>query len=177
MATRRDAGSELQFAVELLNRIVKGVDGIRTGVHICRGNWSKQDSVHLSGDYEPLVPSLSKIDVKQLVLEFATPRAGDFGIVGRTLNNREIGLGVMSPKDETPESIEYIVGKVEKALQYYKPENIFLNPDCGFGTFSGCSLTTHEAAAAKMKRLVEAAEVLRERHAAGSLRKVGQAAA
>ena len=116
MATRRDAGSELKFAVDLLNRIVEGIDGIRTGVHICRGNWSKQDSVHLSGDYEPLVPSLSKINVQQLVLEFATPRAGDFGIVGRTLSNREIGLGVMSPKNDEPESVEYIVGKVEKAL-------------------------------------------------------------
>jgi 5-methyltetrahydropteroyltriglutamate--homocysteine methyltransferase len=173
LATRRDAGSELKFAVDLVNRIVEGIDGIRTGVHICRGNWSKQDSVHLSGDYEPLVPSLSKINVQQLVLEFATPRAGDFGIVGRTLSNREIGLGVMSPKNDEPESIEYIVGKVEKALQYYKPENIFLNPDCGFGTFSGCSLTTHEAAAAKMKRLVEAAKLLRERYAGRTERKVG----
>jgi 5-methyltetrahydropteroyltriglutamate--homocysteine methyltransferase len=173
LATRRDAGSELKFAVDLLNRIVDGIDGIRTGVHICRGNWSKQDSVHLSGDYEPLVPSLSKINVQQLVLEFATPRAGDFGIVGRTLSNREIGLCVMSPKNDEPESVEYIVGKVEKALQYYKPENIFLNPDCGFGTFSGCSLTTHEAASAKMKRLVEAAKLLRERYAGQSERKVG----
>lgn len=133
--------------------------------------------MHLAGDYEPLVPSLSKINVKQLVLEFATPRAGDLGLVGQKLNDREIGLGVMSPKDDEPESIEYIVGKVEKALQYYKPENIFLNPDCGFGTFSGCALTTHEAAAAKMKRLVEAAKVLRERYAGRDGRKVGLAAA
>ncbi len=177
MATRRDAGSELKFAVDLINRIVDGIDGIRTGVHICRGNWSTKDSVHLSGDYEPLIPSLSKIDVQQLVLEFATPRAGDFGIVGRTLNNREIGLGVANPKTEEIESVDYIVGKVEKALEYYKPENIFLNPDCGFGTFSGCALTTHETATAKMKRIVEAAKVLRERYAGRTERKVGQAVA
>jgi len=165
LATRRDAGSELKFAVELINRIVQGVEGVRTGVHICRGNWSKQDSVHLSGDYEPLVPSLSKINVKQLVLEFATPRAGDFSLVGKTLNDREIGLGVVNPKSEEVESVDYIVGKVEKALKYYQPENIFLNPDCGFGTFSGCALTTHEAATAKMKRLVEVSNVLRVRYA------------
>lgn len=148
-----------------MNRIVEGIEGIRTGVHICRGNWSKKDSVHLAGDYEPLVSPLSQIDVKQLVLEFATPRAGDFGVVGEKLNDREIGLGVVNPKSEEVESVEYIVGKVEKALEYYTPENIFLNPDCGFGTFSGCALTTHEAAAAKMKRLVEASNVLRERYA------------
>jgi 5-methyltetrahydropteroyltriglutamate--homocysteine methyltransferase len=173
LATRRDAGSELKFAVELMNRIVEGIKGVRTGVHICRGNWSKKDSVHLAGDYEPLVPSLSKIDVQQLVLEFATPRAGDFGVVGQTLNDREIGLGVVNPKTEEVESVDYIVGKVDKALQYYKPENIFLNPDCGFGTFSGCALTTHEAATAKMKRLVEAANVLRDRHGGRAQAKVG----
>lgn len=172
MATRRDAGSELKFAVELINRVVEGVEGIRTGVHICRGNWSKQDSVHLAGDYKPLVSSLSEINVKQLVLEFATPRAGDFGVVGETLNDREIGLGVACPKTEEVESVDYIVGKVEKALQYYKPENIFLNPDCGFGTFSGCALTTHEAATAKMKRIVEVSRLMRDRYAGGVQAKV-----
>jgi len=122
LATRRDAGSELKFAVDLINRIVDGVKGIRTGVHICRGNWSKQDAVHLAGDYEPLVSPLSQMRVTQHVLEFATPRAGDLGIVGRTLANQEIGLGVANPKTEDIESPEAIVRKVEKALQYYKPE-------------------------------------------------------
>jgi 5-methyltetrahydropteroyltriglutamate--homocysteine methyltransferase len=111
-----------------------------------------------------------------LVLEFATPRAGDFGIVGKTLNNREIGLGVVHPKGEEVPSVDFIVGNVEKALQYYKPEQIFLNPDCGFGTFSDCALTTHEAAAAKMKRIVEAAKMLRERYAEGKVKYAGQAA-
>ena len=86
-------------------------------------------------------------------------------------------MGVANPKTEEVESVDYIVGKVEKALEYYKPENIFLNPDCGFGTFSGCALTTHEAATAKMKRIVEAAKLLRERYAGGAQRKVGQQAA
>jgi 5-methyltetrahydropteroyltriglutamate--homocysteine methyltransferase len=154
--------------VELINRIVDGVSGIRTGVHVCRGNWSKKDSVHLSGDYEPLVSPLSRMKVDQLVLEFATPRAGDLGVVGRALADREIGLGVANPKTEDVESVEAIVGKVEKALQYYAPEKVFLNPDCGFGTFSGCALTSEQAATAKMKRLVEAAKILRERYAARS---------
>ena len=160
----------------MINRIVDGVDGIRTGVHVCRGNWSKKDSVHLSGDYEPLVSSFSKMKVKQMVLEFATPRAGDFGIVGRKLNNREIGLGVANPKTEEIESVDFIAGKVEKALQYYKPENIFLNPDCGFGTFSDCCTASEKTATAKMKRIVEAAKVLRERYAQRATSPIGHAA-
>lgn len=149
----------------MINRIVDGVDGIRTGVHICRGNWSKKDEVHLSGDYEPLVPALKKLKIDQFVLEFATPRAGDFSIVGEALNDHEIGLGVASPRSDDLESIDFIVGKVDKALEYYKPESIFLHPDCGFGTFSGACVATEQMAVAKMKRIVEAANVLRERYA------------
>jgi 5-methyltetrahydropteroyltriglutamate--homocysteine methyltransferase len=108
------------------------------------------------------------MNVDQLVLEFATPRAGDFAIVGRSLKDREIGLGVENPKTAEIESVDNIVGKVEKALEYYKPESIFLNPDCGFGTFSDVSLADEKTATAKMKRLVEAANVLRERYAKGA---------
>ena len=165
MATRRDAGHELDFAVDLINRVVDGVDGVRTGVHVCRGNWSKKDEVHLSGDYAPLVPALSKLNVQQLVLEYATPRAGDFAIVGAALNDREIGLGVANPRTDDIESVDYIVGKVDQALEYYKPEDIFLHPDCGFGTFSRRHISDEKTATAKMKRIVEAANVLRGRHA------------
>ncbi len=165
MATRRDAGYELDFAVDLINRIVDGIDGIRIGVHVCRGNWSKKDEVHLSGDYEPLVPALAKMNVRQFVLEYATPRAGDFSIVGETLNDREIGLGVVIPRTDEIETVDYIVGKAERALQYYKPEHVFLQPDCGFGTFSRRCVADEQTAVAKLKRIVEAAKVLRERYA------------
>ena len=164
MATRRDAGSELDFAVDLINRVVDGVDGIRIGVHVCRGNWSKKDEVHLSGDYEPLVPALKKLNVQQFVLEYATPRAGEFAIVGEALNNREIGLGVVNPRSDDIESVDTIVARAEKALKYYKPEDIFLQPDCGFGTFSRRCVADERTAVAKMTRIAEAAKVLRDRH-------------
>jgi 5-methyltetrahydropteroyltriglutamate--homocysteine methyltransferase len=164
LATRRDAGSELDFAVDLINRVVDGVDGIRIGVHVCRGNWSKKDEVHLSGDYEPLVPALKKLNVQQFVLEYATPRAGEFAIVGEALNHREIGLGVVNPRSDEIESVDTIVARAEKALKYYKPEDIFLHPDCGFGTFSRRCVADEQTAVAKMTRIAEAAKALRDRH-------------
>jgi 5-methyltetrahydropteroyltriglutamate--homocysteine methyltransferase len=101
--------------------VIKGVDGIRIGIHICRGNWSKKDDVLLTGDYGPLLPALKKMKVKQFVLEYATPRAGDIDIVGKELADREIGLGVVNPRTNIPESPEEIVRKAEKALNFYKP--------------------------------------------------------
>lgn len=165
MATRRDAGFELDFAADLINRVVAGVEGIKTGVHVCRGNWSTKDEVHLSGDYQPLIPALSKLKIDQFVLEYATPRAGEFGIVGRTLNDREIGLGVVNPRIGVVETVDDIVTRAERALEYYRPENVYLHPDCGFGTFSACCVSDETTAKDKMKRIVEARNILRERYA------------
>ena len=101
--------------------MIEGVDGVRIGLHVCRGNWSRKEEVLLTGDYERLLPAFTKIKVKQFVLEYATPRAGDVHVVGRALSDREIGLGVVNPRTAEPESVEEIVAKAELALEYYRP--------------------------------------------------------
>jgi methionine synthase II (cobalamin-independent) len=154
----------LAYAAELLNRVIEGVSGVRTGLHVCRGNWSRSEEVLLSGDYEPLVPCFEKIGVKQFVLEYATPRAGDVGVVGKSLSNREIGLGVVNPRTEEIESVETIIRNAERALKYYRPEQIFLNPDCGFGCFANRCVNDESSAARKMENIVRAAQRLREKH-------------
>ncbi|MBT8354059.1 MAG: hypothetical protein KJO60_06030, partial [Desulfofustis sp.] len=78
--------------------------------------------------------------IEQYVLEYATPRAGDIDIVGRTLNDRELGLGVVNPRTDQVESVKFIVSKAEKALEYYRPDQLFLNTDCGFGCFASRSV-------------------------------------
>jgi methionine synthase II (cobalamin-independent) len=121
--------------------------------------------VLLSGDYEPLVSCFSKTGVNQFVLEYATPRAGDVDVVGRHLADREIGLGVVNPRTEATESVETIVQNTERALKYYRPEQIFLNPDCGFGCFANRCVNDEASAALKIKNIVGAATRLRERYA------------
>lgn len=148
----------------MLNRVVKGVEGIRIGVHVCRGNWSKQEDVLLTGDYVRLLPALERMRIDQFVLEYATPRAGDIEVVGRALSDRELGLGVVNPRTDDVESVETIVTKAERALGYYRPEQLFLNTDCGFGCFAGRSVNVEEVAYRKLCAIVEAARVLRNRY-------------
>ncbi|MBF0565637.1 MAG: vitamin-B12 independent methionine synthase, partial [Nitrospirae bacterium] len=161
---RRDAGLELDYAAELINRVVDGIDGIRTGIHVCRGNWSRNDEVLLSGDYKPLIPSFKRMNVRQFVLEYATPRAGGIDVVGRELAHREIGLGVVNPRTAEVETVEYIIGRVEEALEFYPPDAIFLNPDCGFCCFANRCINDEETAVKKMRQIVSAARVLRKRY-------------
>jgi 5-methyltetrahydropteroyltriglutamate--homocysteine methyltransferase len=50
---------------------------------------------------------------------------------------------------------------VESALRLYAPEQIFLNPDCGFGTFSSRPMNSFAVARAKLEAIVAAAHELR----------------
>lgn len=165
-------GEELKYAAELINRVILGIEGPRIGLHVCRGNWSNRDEVLLTGDYTPLLPSLTKMHVRQFVLEYATPRAGDIKVVGESLSNnvpdtqnpRELGLGVVNPRTLEVETPEAIVAKAEQALAFYRPEQIFLNTDCGFGCFANRCVNVEEVATAKITSIVAAAQILRERY-------------
>lgn len=138
---------------------------MRLGLHVCRGNWSTREDVLLSGDYAPLVPCFRDMRVRQFVLEYATPRAGELSVVGRALGDRELGLGVVNPRTTTAESPDSIVRRVEEALQWFKPSQLFLNPDCGFACFANRGVNVEEVAAAKLRSMVAASRVLRDRHA------------
>jgi 5-methyltetrahydropteroyltriglutamate--homocysteine methyltransferase len=164
LAARKDPAEELEFAVDLINRVVTGLDGLRIGLHVCRGNWSQQEQILLKGSYHPLAPYLARLNVQQLVLEFATPRAGELAAllgVREIVNDKELGLGVVNPRTPDTESVAAIVERVKETLQYLPPERIFLNPDCGFGTFSSRPMNSVKVATRKLEALVQAATVLR----------------
>jgi 5-methyltetrahydropteroyltriglutamate--homocysteine methyltransferase len=131
---------------------------------VCRGNWSRDEETLLTGDYEPLIPAFQKMNVDQFVLEFATPRAGDIAVVGKALNHKELGLGVINPRTDEVESVDFIVGKVEQALQCYSPEKIFLNTDCGFGCFAERCVNDEQSAFEKIRQMVVAAKMLRGKY-------------
>ena len=165
-------GVELDYAAELINRIIEGIKGPRIGIHICRGNWSTREDVLLTGDYTPLLPALTKMKVQQFVLEYATPRAGDIKVVGEALSGnipgtdipRELGLGVVNPRTSEAETPEEIVNKTRLALAYFRPDQIFLNTDCGFGCFANRCVNVEEVATKKIQSIVQAAKMLRKEY-------------
>jgi len=158
LAARRDPVEELEFAVDLINRVVEGLSSVRTGVHVCRGNWSRNEETLLRGSYDPLVPCFNRLNVQQLVLEYATPRAGPLV----ALDAKEIGLGVVNPRIAEAEDVDEVVQRVREALRSFPAERIFLNPDCGFGTFSSRPMNTPEVAERKVAVMVKAAQELRK---------------
>lgn len=158
LATRADPVEELAFAVSLINRVVEGQNGVRLGLHVCRGNWSQNESTLLRGNYSPLRDSFRQMRVQQLVLEYATERAGDI----MDFEGKELGLGVVNPRTERVETPDEIQNSIRKAFQFYAPEQLFINPDCGFGTFSNRPINSWQIAEKKLESIASAVRSIRE---------------
>jgi len=145
-----------------MNRVVAGFEEkLRLGLHVCRGNWSKREDVLITGDYQPLVDCFSEMNIRQLVLEYATPRAGDLAVIGQALSDREVGLGVCNPRTDEAESPDWIAQRIREAMKYWSPEKIFLNPDCGFGCFANRCVNEQQVAFQKLKAMATAAQQVR----------------
>ena len=157
LAARKDPAEELEFAVSLINEVVRGFESTRIGVHVCRGNWSRDETTLLAGSYAPLAGCFEKLAVRQLVLEYATERAGAPVFVA----GKELGLGVVNPRTDAVETPDQIRASIEGALRLYPVESIFLNPDCGFATFAERPMNREPIASAKLRAVVEAARSMR----------------
>jgi 5-methyltetrahydropteroyltriglutamate--homocysteine methyltransferase len=157
LSARKDPAEELAFATSLINRVVAGFTDVRIGVHVCRGNWSRDERTLLSGGYQALARCLNSLNVTQLVLEHATDRAGRV----IAFPGKELGLGVVNPRTDAVESTAEIRAAVDRALDLYPADRLFLNPDCGFGTFSNRPMNSEAVARAKVAAIAAAARDLR----------------
>jgi 5-methyltetrahydropteroyltriglutamate--homocysteine methyltransferase len=157
LAARRDPHAELAFAVSLLNQVVTGFPRERLAIHVCRGNWSRDEAVALRGSYEPLLETLASIEVGAYLLELCTPRAGEMEVLRDLPADRRIGVGVVNPKSERVEPVDEIVARIERAITLFGGDRVLLHPDCGFATFADSPVASATLAEAKLAAVVQAA--------------------
>ena len=163
LGERRGAEEELAFAADLLRRVTDGLPRERLALHVCRGNWSRDEGVALAGDYGPLLDYFRAAPVGTFFLETCTARAGDAAVLRGLPASSRIGLGVLDQKSGRVESPEEIVARVEQAIAWASPERLLLNPDCGFATFADSPIAAAEVAEAKLAAAASAAATLRRR--------------
>jgi 5-methyltetrahydropteroyltriglutamate--homocysteine methyltransferase len=155
---------ELEFAEGLINRVVAGLPRERLALHVCRGNWTRNEEAALRGDYRPLLRLLSRVHVGTLFLECCTDRAGELAVLAQLPNDYRIGVGVVDQKSVHIESDDEIIARATTAINLFGAERVLLNPDCGFATFADNPITPAEVAEAKLKSLAKAAQTLRRHH-------------
>lgn len=159
-----DADRAADFAVDMDNQVVDGINGAKLAVHLCRraGARARGEAEHRGG-YDPILKQLGRLKVGHITMEFTSPGAGDMSVFRQLPENVEIGLGCVSCQPGQIDSPETIVERVEMALKHVAPERITLNPDCGFAPGSAADVSLDEVYT-KLKNEVEAARILRDKH-------------
>ena len=160
LSEKLEAPVELDFAVGLLNEVVRGLPGERLGLHICRGNWTRDESAALSGGYGALMDVLKQADVGTLFLELCTERAGDVDVLKAVPDDKRVGVGVVNQKLDSVELVEDIRRRISEVINLFGKERVLLTPDCGFATFADNPVASANVAEAKLKAIVDARDLI-----------------
>ena len=157
-AEGHDLQADLIADAEIDNAVFEGVTGVTRAIHICRGNgsggiWSA------AGGYERLAaemyPRLTNYD--NLLLEYDTPRAGDFSPLRYLLPHHVAVLGLITTKVPELEAAEDIARRVDAAAQYAPLDRLALSPQCGFNSGEAGNPLTIDQQAAKLRLVASVA--------------------
>jgi 5-methyltetrahydropteroyltriglutamate--homocysteine methyltransferase len=157
----RAAGGDPDELVDLyvgaINEAVKGRPAdMAVGVHMCRGNYK---GMYLSeGGYTSIAERLfNRANVTHFLLEFDTPRAGDFEPLAMMPKSKAVVLGLVSSKVPALEPVDLLKRRVAEASRYIDASRLAISPQCGFASTMGGNPVTEDDERAKLRLCVEAA--------------------
>ena len=138
--------------VDLDNAVFAGISGITRALHVCRGNNAGGRWV-ANGGYEAvadaLFPYLTNIDT--LLLEYDTPRAGDFHPLRHVLPQHTVVLVLLTTKSPALEDASAVEARLREASQYVPLERLALSPQCGFASVAAGNPLTPADQEAKLR--------------------------
>ena len=159
-----DPDRAADFAVDMINALVDGFEGVKFAVHLCRRAGARvRGEKHHAGTYGPILAQLNRLNVQHLTMEFTAAGADDLESLGRLRGDFELGLGVVDVTPGEAQAPQQIVERVERALERVAAARITLNPDCGFAPGSGARVDIDEVYL-KLRAEAEAARILRTRY-------------
>lgn len=137
-----DADELLGLYIGAINRAVTPRPaGMRVGMHICRGNF-KGKYLAESG-YDAIAERLfAEVAVDHVLLEYDTPRAGDFAPLRFVPREKGVVLGLVSTKTPVLEDKSALARRVAEAARFVALDRLAISPQCGFAsTVAGNPLT------------------------------------
>jgi 5-methyltetrahydropteroyltriglutamate--homocysteine methyltransferase len=147
MQARPDKARE--YGLAALNRALQGIDG-QTAVHVCFGYAA---IIHERPSGYSFLPELAGSPVRQVSVETAQSNL-DCSVLA-SLQGKKILVGAIDLSDMNVETPQQVAARVRRALQYVRPEDVVVAPDCGM------KYLPRDIAFAKMCAMVEGARLLR----------------
>jgi len=127
------------------------------GIHMCRGNFKGH---YLgAGGYESVAERFfANANVNHFLLEYDTPRAGDFAPLRFIPKNKGVVLGLVSTKAPVLEHLDVLKRRTEEATQYIDLDRLAIGPQCGFASTVAGNPITETDERAKLALVVKAAK-------------------
>jgi len=155
------SGSEPDALVDLYIKSINDAvaecpSDVTVGVHMCRGNFKGH---YLgAGGYESVAERFfADTKVNHFLLEYDTPRAGDFGPLRFVPKNKGVVLGVISSKTPELESLDALKRRIDEATRYIDLDRLAIGPQCGFASTVAGNPVTEDDERRKLALVVEAA--------------------
>ena len=142
-----------QYGLKALNRALEGITS-NTAVHICFGYAA---IIHERPSGYSFLSELGGCSCRQVSIE--TAQSGLDCAVLKSLPGKQIMVGCINLADMNVETPQEVAARVRRALQFIRPEDVILAPDCGM------KYLPRTVADAKLRAMVAAAELLRREHA------------
>ena len=151
-----DPGALIDKYVDVTNRMLADLPGLRIGVHLCRGNRAGQ--WHAEGSYEAVAEKLfNKLNIDFFFLEYDSPRAGDFAPLRFVPKDKTVVLGLVSTKLNFLEDKSELKRRIDEAGRFVAPERLAVSPQCGFASTEVGNPISPEMQEAKLRLVVELA--------------------
>ena len=92
------------------------------------------------------------------LLEFNTPRAGDFEPLRFVPKGTRVAIGIMTTKNPEVESADVLKRRIEDAGRSIDIDQLALCPQCGFSSNVGTGTFPLDVVERKLARIVEVAD-------------------
>jgi 5-methyltetrahydropteroyltriglutamate--homocysteine methyltransferase len=135
---------ELDLAIRTMAVVTKGLEGVKTISHMCYGNFDR------------VYPRLLDLPVDQLDLEMSNSGFDLLDLFRRHPFTKEIGFGVIDVHTPVLETVDEVADRIRKALAYFPPDRLYVDPDCGLKT------RTVEEAKGKLRAMAAGAAKVRQ---------------
>jgi 5-methyltetrahydropteroyltriglutamate--homocysteine methyltransferase len=150
--------------IDLVNRaIAEKPANMRVALHLCRGNM--QGLWMGDGGYAPIAEKLfNALKVDAYLMEYDSPRAGDFAPLRHLPKGKTVYLGLVSTKKTAVEPADDLRRKLDEAAKFVPAAQLGLCPQCGFASSAMSKFNvlpnpmTPDLQRQKLARLLDVAE-------------------
>jgi len=149
----------VEMYIESLNAAVLDAPAqVVFGVHMCRGNF-KGHYLGAGGYASVAERFFTGTQVNHFLLEYDTPRAGDFEPL-RFVKDKGVVLGLISSKTPVLENMETLANRVKEAERYIDLDHLAISPQCGFASTVAGNPLSEADQWAKLKIAVDTANLV-----------------